>query len=574
MRQVHPGSRSFFGPVFFHDLVRSSRRGEQVGHRSLYALVLVGVVVAVYWSWFPGQGLEPLLRGTSMSISEQAQLASSFFSNFMAAQFVVVLLITPLYTAGTIAEQKERRTLDCLFVTDLSNREIILGMLGARVAKLLLLVMTGLPILSLLEFLGGVDPARVLAMFVATCMLMASVGSVSVLVSVYSRTVSAAAIISYVAALILVGVSFFVARLAGAYALAVPGNARWIVSLIVFWLLHAGIAILCCRRAIVQVRRVALAQADGSGRSLKPATSQATPRRPKLTFSSIGVRPRVGRNALLWKEIYAEGLGSVDLRWLNAGAALAGVLLVLFVANPNSPRWQGHIGGIEIVLTCILLLMIALSASRRVSRERERRTLDQLLLLPVSADAILFAKWLGSILSVRRLAWVFGAVWALGAATEALNVFAIPLLAAATAVYASFAACLGLWFSTAKGSTLRASLFTVLATLLFLAVPSALATAGGSSVNRFTQEPFGNWKWLLVEYGLSPPTTLWALTFCSADLLEGKNQLTAFAKILAAVVGLHGYLVATALLWIMTRARFKVVQSPGRVGRRSLSSGM
>src|SRR5947209_6715766 len=45
----HAGPWSF-GPVFFYDLVRSSRRGEQVGHRCVYALLLIGVLAVLYWS--------------------------------------------------------------------------------------------------------------------------------------------------------------------------------------------------------------------------------------------------------------------------------------------------------------------------------------------------------------------------------------------------------------------------------------------------------------------------------------------------------------------------------------------
>src|SRR5262249_3310537 len=170
----HAG-RSLFGPVLFYDLVRSSRRGEQVGHRCVYAILLLCVLAAVYWSWFPGQGLEHLLRSRSMSINERARFAGSFFTSFMTAKFVVVFFITPLYTASAIAEQKERRTLDFLLITDLTDREIVLGMFGARLAKLLLLLMTGLPMLSFLEFLGGIDPGLVLTGFVATCMLMVCV---------------------------------------------------------------------------------------------------------------------------------------------------------------------------------------------------------------------------------------------------------------------------------------------------------------------------------------------------------------------------------------------------------------
>jgi ABC-type transport system involved in multi-copper enzyme maturation permease subunit len=185
------------GPVFFYDLVRSSRRGEQVGHRCVYAILLVFVLGTVYFSWFPNQGLTYLFHGTTMSRPDRARFASNFFRTFMTAQLVVVFLITPLYTASAIAEQKERRTLDFLLITDLTDREIVLGLFGARLAKLLLLLITGLPVLSLLELLGGVDPVMVIAGFVATCMLVVCFASVSILVSVHARSTLGAVIISY-----------------------------------------------------------------------------------------------------------------------------------------------------------------------------------------------------------------------------------------------------------------------------------------------------------------------------------------------------------------------------------------
>src|SRR5207248_3597663 len=81
-------------------------------------------------------------------------------------------------------------------------------MLGARLAKLLLLLMTGLPVLSLLEFLGGVEPSLVLAGFVATCALLASLGSASILASVHARTALGAVMLSYLSALVLFIVGF------------------------------------------------------------------------------------------------------------------------------------------------------------------------------------------------------------------------------------------------------------------------------------------------------------------------------------------------------------------------------
>jgi hypothetical protein len=130
-------------------------------------------------------------------------------------------------------------------------------------------------------------------------------------------------------------------------------------------------------------------------------------------------------------------------------------------------------------------------------------------------------------------------------------------LVAATIVYAGFVASMGLWFSTASGSTMRASLFTLLVALVFLAVPGALTTGSSLTMNLTRQHPLWMWKSLFMEYGLSPPATLWALTFREADLIKKGDELLEFGRILAAVAGLHFYMAATAILWLLTRARLR-----------------
>src|SRR5262249_30095106 len=115
--------------------------------------------------------------------------------------------------------------------------------------------------------------------------------------------------------------------------------------------------------------------------------------------------------------------------------------------------WVRHLGT---WLGSFLLVIVAISAASRISRERERQTLDTLLTLPTERAAILFAKWLGSVLCVRGFCWGLVAIWGLGLLTGGLNPCAVVLSGAAWLVYAAFAASVGLWFSAISGSTLRA----------------------------------------------------------------------------------------------------------------------
>src|SRR5207244_3797186 len=162
-----PGWVQLFGPVLFYDMVRTARRSRYILMRLLYANLLLAILCSMFFS------REVHLRAHQREI---AVLAESFFSVFMIVQIVLVAVMTPAYVAGAIAEEKDRKTLEFMLATDLTNREIILSKLLSRLANLTLFLLTGLPILSLIQFLGGVDPNLVLAGFVATLMTMLGLG--------------------------------------------------------------------------------------------------------------------------------------------------------------------------------------------------------------------------------------------------------------------------------------------------------------------------------------------------------------------------------------------------------------
>ena len=169
-----------FGPVLFYELLRIGRRGRYVAVRCLYALALLAFLLCVYAVWLD---TVRIVRG-EMTTHDLALFAASFFYVFSGVQLGIVFLLTPAYTAGVLAEEKERGTLEALLATDLRDREIVLGLFIARLLNLTLLLLTGLPILSLLQFMGGVDPNLVVTAFVAAGCTMVSLASVSILQSV------------------------------------------------------------------------------------------------------------------------------------------------------------------------------------------------------------------------------------------------------------------------------------------------------------------------------------------------------------------------------------------------------
>src|SRR5205823_1959929 len=138
-----------------------------------------------------------------LPVNEQARFAASFFHSFLVAQFAAVLLLTPALTAGALAEERERGTLPLLLATQLEGRQIVLGKLLSRVGHLVLLLLAGVPVLALLQLLGGVDPSLLVAGFAITLLTLVSTASVSLFCSASAGRVRDAVFLSY--ALIAVG---------------------------------------------------------------------------------------------------------------------------------------------------------------------------------------------------------------------------------------------------------------------------------------------------------------------------------------------------------------------------------
>lgn len=107
---------------------------------------------------------------------------SSFLSLYIfvaSIEFVMVLLIVPALTAGSISGERERQTLNLLLTTRMTPADIVLGKLCASLSTVFLLVVSSFPILALVFIYGGVtlwDIVLLLVSFFSTAVLVGSIG--------------------------------------------------------------------------------------------------------------------------------------------------------------------------------------------------------------------------------------------------------------------------------------------------------------------------------------------------------------------------------------------------------------
>jgi ABC-type transport system involved in multi-copper enzyme maturation permease subunit len=574
-----------FGPVLYYDMVRQARRSKFIFLRLLYALLLVFLLFCV------AMGHSTRFRTDSRVA---AAIAENFFDVFTVTQFITVVLLTPAYVGGAIAEEKDRKTLEFMLATDLLNREIVLSKLGSRLANLALIVMTGLPILSILQFLGGVDPNLVIAEFVITAMTIVGLAGFSMLCSVTCRKPREAISLAYLGVVLYYALSLVLwlsvllswrrttsflddvykagnlvfvyfdikeAGRRGSLATDLPEIVRN------YTLFHGVVFLACTALAVARIRRVALVQTYG-----KPIKERRGWR--------LWPRPQVGSLPMLWKEIHCEGRGTASwISWLVFSLLLGltfippVIILVVYAEDWYQPvrRWNNlamrmnvWLSLANLVVGCLTGLAVAVRASNTVTSERDKQTFDTLLTTPLDSTSILHAKWMGSLLGARfGLVWL-AAIWAVGIVTGGLHIVALPFVLTAWLVYAAFAATLGMWFSVVCKSSMRATVLTILACITlgvghwlpWICCGFLMAMSGANS------EAMG--QLARAQAGLlTPPFVMLWMPF-SAD---GYNifqtgpwderysrEMTVFS-----VVGIVGWAFATAVLYAMTSMRFRHV---------------
>jgi ABC-type transport system involved in multi-copper enzyme maturation permease subunit len=84
------------------------------------------------------------------------------FAGLMMLEGVVCTLVLPALTAGAFAGERQQGMLDSLFLTRLTNADIVLGKLLAALAFVALLLLGNLPVVAIVSLLGGVTPGDIL----------------------------------------------------------------------------------------------------------------------------------------------------------------------------------------------------------------------------------------------------------------------------------------------------------------------------------------------------------------------------------------------------------------------------
>ena len=187
------------GPLFRWELVRLARRGQDARARFILAASLLFVLTAFALIWFRHVPIEDVFFGGSqqLTIEQSSRFANQFALTFLVAQMAVLVLLTPAYAAGSISEEKEKKTFIYLLMSDLTSREILVGKFLGRLVFVIGVMLAGLPILALAMLFGGISLTLLLVSYIVTLATVVMVTAISVAAACATETFRGAMFRSY-----------------------------------------------------------------------------------------------------------------------------------------------------------------------------------------------------------------------------------------------------------------------------------------------------------------------------------------------------------------------------------------
>ena len=159
-------------PIIVKELRSRMRRKRSYVILTLFLIFSAGIVSLVYFGvagtndFYP----DPDVRRT---------LGQAIFLTVVLLQLGAVNFVTPAFTAGSIASERENQTYDLLRTTPVSAKDIVRGKLLSGLLFTLLLLIATIPMQSMAFLFGGIElPELIIAtlMIVVTATVFSAVG--------------------------------------------------------------------------------------------------------------------------------------------------------------------------------------------------------------------------------------------------------------------------------------------------------------------------------------------------------------------------------------------------------------
>ncbi len=402
------------GPLLHRQLLTTPRT---LQHYLLRAGYVAGFCVLLWTAAHNTFGLAPI-----RNVGDIARFGAFMFNLVCTVQLTIVTAASLLLSAGSVAQEKDRRTLIMLLLTDLRATELVVGKALGSLVNVFTLIAVSFPVLFALSLLGGTSIEQIVwfeCLCVATALAAAAWGT---LVAYWrEKTFQTLAITVLGAGLFLGVVETLVVMLGhdqaagqiigGLNPFRTLGNlldplaanptvtapvASALASVIGLLVLTAGLFIQTSRKVrIWNPSRTIHIQAEET-----PAETDLSPA-PARAARAVWDRP------LLWREICTEAYGR-KVGFIKAAYYVVLMFCMLWVARSGTDA-ELLLGSLSpaglafVVLSLFALLLVNAQAVTSLTSERDGQTLELLLVTEVSAKEFIFSKLAGILYNTKEV---------------------------------------------------------------------------------------------------------------------------------------------------------------------------
>ena len=377
------------GAVWEREVMVAPRtRGLYVA-RCLAAATLLGIIATC---WLVVTGSQAIT-----TIGDTARFGATLLRILAPLQLVLAVLAAALTAVLAVGIEKDRRTLELLLVSRLDDAQLVLGKLAGSLLRVGLLLVAAAPLFAIASLFGGVTPPQLIRLFLITAaaaMAAASLGNAAAFwrdTTFQALSITAVVLLAWLAvgeAVAVIGDPLTAATISparAAFAALTPGGGRTLVG---FLAVAAAISGATSGLAVAGVRR----------------WNTASEPRPKATALVGSRRREVWSNPVLWREICTRAHGRamtlVRVAWL--AVFLAAAVGLFFESRVDRPdRFAVAAAVVPVVLAS--LLAVAALAVTSVTVERDRGTLDLLLVSDLEPAEFVWGKLLGVIGAAREM---------------------------------------------------------------------------------------------------------------------------------------------------------------------------
>lgn len=482
----------FVGPVFTREITTIPRSWRLFFTRALYVATLFGLVLTAWLILIGSQEVR--------SLGDLSRFGSAVFAVLAPLQLAMAVAFSALLTAAAVAQEKDRRTLDLLLMTNLSNAELVLGKLLASMLGVLVLIVAAIPLLMLITLLGGVSYSQVARVVGVTLTAAAVAGSLGSTLALWrEKSFQTLAMTSLLLVLWLIAGEVLASGAIGSQWRGLSAT-EWAASLTPLRAILAAIGpfaaqrtgwsvigepvnlfmlVACVGAALLNLIAIARVRVWNPTREIQPQKAADKTGSANVHTAGTKVR-RVWDNPILWREIctwaYGKKIILVRIAYLVVFAICAAALVALLGQQPGMPSFGSSLPPAAkpvVALIVVGLLLVNALAVTSLTNERDLRALDLLLVTDLTPKEIVFGKLGGIFFNAKEMILLPMLLAVVLWATDQLGTENLIFLGLAMLVMNGFVAMLGVHAGMTYANS-RTAVAVSLGTLLFLLLGIAI----------------------------------------------------------------------------------------------------